>query len=791
MENISQNKINISVRDLVEFILRSGDIDNRIGGRRDTDAMQEGSKIHRKIQKRMGSNYNAEFPLSITIPFTKDELQFEICIDGRADGIINQPEEIPSIVIDEIKAVYRELSFIEVPVPVHRAQAMCYAYIYGKQYQHDAVGIRMTYCNIETENIKYFDETFTFEELEQWFQNLINEYGKWAAWQYRWNTERNESIKALEFPFAYRPGQKKLVTDVYKTIIRDKRLFLEAPTGVGKTISTVFPTVKAMGEGITNKIFYLTAKTITRTVAEDTIGLLVKAGLHIKSVTITAKEKICLLDKPDCNPATCPRAKGHFDRVNDAVFDLLNNENEVSRDAIQFYAEKYSVCPFEMCLDVTTWADCIICDYNYAFDPNVYLRRFFLGGKNDYVFLIDEAHNLVERAKEMYSAILYKDNFLKVKKLIKGKDKKLEKRLQVCNESLLKMKRECDTYKVLDNITDFVLHLMRLMTEFDEFLRENSNIEGKEDCLQLYLDIRHFLNIYEIYSDKYITYTDYDEQEEFRIKLLCMDPSENLNRCLEKGKSAIFFSATLLPINYYKEQLGGREEDYAVYAPSPFDKDNRLLMIGKDVSTKYTRRNKAEYLKILDYICKFTNAKIGNYMVFFPSYQVLNQVAELSEGILDNIVIQTSNMKESEKEVFLQEFTEEPEKSRIGFCVMGGVFSEGIDLKNDRLIGVVIVGTGLPMVSVERELFLDYYNKRNGMGFDYSYLYQGMNKVLQSAGRVIRTTEDRGAILLLDERFEQSQYKNLFPREWFPYMNVNNETITTELNNFWNSINDK
>ncbi len=788
MELDNKNKIKLSVRTLVEFILRSGDLDNRTGGRRDTEAMQEGSRIHRKIQKRMGSNYSAEFPLSITIPISRDEVEFEICLEGRADGIISQPEEIPTVIIDEIKGVYMELSHLENPVPVHRAQVMCYAYIYAKQKELSEIGIRMTYCNLETENTKYFDEIFTIHDLEQWFQHLMDEYGKWAIWQYRWTIYRNDSIRDLEFPFPYRPGQKVLVTDVYKTIIRDKRLFIEAPTGVGKTISTIFPTLKAMGEGLTNKIFYLTAKTITRTVAEETYQLLIQKGLHLKSVTITAKEKICILDKPDCNPIACGRAKGHFDRVNTAVFDLLNSEDGISRDLIISYAERHNVCPFEMCLDVTTWADNIICDYNYVFDPNVYLRRFFSSDKkNDYVFLIDEAHNLVERAREMYSATLYKQQFLNVKRLIKDKDKKLEKRLETCNSDLLKLKRECDNCKIIENITDFVLHLMRLMTEYEEFLQEYPNLEGKEDILQLFMEIRHFLNIYEIYNEKYITYIDYDEQGEFRIKLLCMDPSENLNTCLEKGKSAVFFSATLLPIHYYKEQLGGREDDYAVYAPSPFDKDNRLLMLGNDVSTKFTRRNDSEYQKIFDYINSFTSARTGNYMVFFPSYQMLNQVAEFAEGILDGLVVQKNNMTEMEKEAFLQDFTAEPEQSRVGFCVMGGIFSEGIDLKNDRLIGVVIVGTGLPMVCNEKELFRGYYDERKRRGFDYAYLYQGMNKVLQSAGRVIRTMEDKGAILLLDERFQQKQYTNLFPREWFPNITVNQETMKIELERFWDT----
>jgi Rad3-related DNA helicase len=817
METKKENQVKISVRNLVEFILRSGDLDNRTGGRRELDAMQEGSRIHRKIQKQMGANYSAEFPLSITIPMEQNNLVFDLTIEGRADGIISNQEEGPSIIIDEIKGVYKELSHMEEPVAVHLAQVKCYAYIYAKQYEHEQIGVRLTYCNLETENIRYFEEVFVFIELEQWFNNLIKEYGKWAAWQINWKKKRNASIKNVDFPFDYRPGQKDLVTNVYKTILRDKRLFIEAPTGVGKTISTVFPAVKAMGEGLAGKIFYLTAKTITRTVAEETYHKLMERGLLLKSITITAKDKICILDKPDCNPAACQRAKGHYDRVNEAVFDLLNQQDAISRELVLECAAKHEVCPFEMCLDVTLWADSIICDYNYAFDPNVYLRRFFQGEKkNDYIFLIDEAHNLVDRAREMYSAVLYKKDFLSVKRLIKvgrtdqgggvplggkmaligsgmsmgnrtgiGKSSAMEKRLEACNADLLKLKRECDNCRQVESITDFVYHLMRLMTEYEEYLADYKGTEEKEELLQLYMDVRHFMNIYELYNDKYITYTDYNEDGEFRIKLLCMNPADNLNICLERGKSAVFFSATLLPIQYYKEQLGGREEDYAVYAPSPFEQSNRIVLIGRDVSTKYTRRSKKEYEKILNYIKGFTEARKGNYMVFFPSYQMLNQVAELAEGHIDGLVVQKISMTEVEKEEFLQDFIIEPETTRVGFCVMGGIFSEGIDLKNDRLIGAVIVGTGLPMVCNERELFKDYYDNRSANGFDYAYLYQGMNKVLQSAGRVIRTMEDKGAILLLDERFLQRQYSDLFPREWYPNMVVDTTLMREYLKEFW------
>ena len=796
----STKNIKLSVRNLVEFILCDGDLDNT-KTRNQADAMQAGSRIHRKLQKQMGANYTAEVPLSITIPVTRDDISFELTIEGRADGIIinntikedfsvllfeEEEANPPEVTIDEIKGVYMELSHLTAPIGVHRAQAMCYAYIYATKYEHSRIGIRMTYCNLETETLKCFEETLTYDELSRWFGNLIEEYGKWAVWQIKWTDKRNTAIKALDFPFLYREGQKDLVTGVYKSILRKKKLFIEAPTGVGKTISTVFPSVKAMGEGFVEKIFYLTAKTITRTVAEDTYRILGNHGLHLKVVTITAKDKVCILDKPDCNPGACPRAKGYFDRVNDAVYDLLANENDISRDHIITYAEKHCVCPFEMGLDVTLWADAVICDYNYAFDPNVYLRRFFMNDKqNDYVFLIDEAHNLVDRAREMYSAVLYKDDFLEIKRLIKNNSVKLAKYLDHCNNDLLRLRRECDEFEVIDNADGFVMHLISLMTEYEIFLQEGFITEGKDEIFKLFLDIRHFLSMYEIHDDCYTIYTDYEE-EHFRIKLQCMDPSKNLLTCMDKGRCSVLFSATLLPINYYMEQLGGKQEDYAVYAPSSFLTENRIVMIGNDVSTKYTRRNEKEYQKILSYIRDFTEARIGNYIVFFPSYQLLQQVAELAGKDLNGLVVQSSNMTEMEKELFLEEFVEEPEKSRIGFCVMGGIFSEGIDLKNNRLIGAVIVGTGLPMVCNERELFRGYFDEKNGTGFDYAYLYSGMNKVLQSAGRVIRTIEDRGAILLLDDRFTQKQYYNLFPREWFPNVTVNQSSMKSILMDFWN-----
>lgn len=787
MDTKKKEVVKLSVRTLVEFILRSGSIESGSGSGMDVEAMQLGSKLHRKIQRRMGSNYKAEVPLSITLPMDYKKGEYDLILEGRADGILTEERTI----VDEIKTMYQDISLLEEPYLLHRAQVMCYAYIYARSHELSEIGIRLTYCNIETEATRFFDELLSYETLETWFLDLIHQYEKWATWQLEWKDKRNESIKESSFPFSYRPGQKDLVKGVYQTITRQKKLYIEAPTGVGKTISTMFPAIKTMEEEKTEKIFYLTAKTITRTVAQNTVQLLTKRGLKLKAVTITAKEKICPNETIVCNKEDCQRANGHFDRVNDAMYDLLVHENEISRELLESYATKHMVCPFEMALDISLWSDFIICDYNYVFDPNVYLRRFFLQEKKqNYVFLVDEAHNLVERAREMYSETIVKEEFLRIKKIMKEKSKKIERKLEQCNQDLLKKKRNCETYCMVHDIEEFILHVLRLLNDFDEYLKEVKEFEGKDEVMEFYFNLRHFINIYELVDEKYVMYCDYTEAGEFRLTLKCMDPSTNLLRCLEKGRSAIFFSATLLPIQYYKEQLAGTKDDYEMYAKSPFQQENRLLMVGDDVSTKYTRRNAWEYKKIAEYIEAFIKSQTGNYLVFAPSYQMLKDIYQQLEFLLEGsleveLFQQKSQMSELEKEEFLNHFQPDSIQTKVGFCVMGGIFGEGIDLTGNRLIGAVIVGTGLPMVCTERELYRQFFEEKKGMGFDYAYLYPGMNKVLQSAGRVIRTATDKGAILLLDERFLQSSYQRLFPREWFPYKVVKRERMKETLEQFW------
>ncbi len=776
--------IKISVRNLVEFILREGDIDNRTGGGMDKEAMLQGSRIHRKIQRRMGSDYRAEVSLKLQIPCEGFILQ----VEGRADGII---EDGQGSMIDEIKGVLREMEHIEAPSNVHLAQAKCYAYIYALQENLKKIRVQMTYCNLETEELKRFTQEFTREELEEWFIGLVRKYEKWAKFQIEWKSGRNVSIKSVEFPFDYRDGQREIVTSVYRTILRKKKLFIQAPTGVGKTMAAVFPAVRAMGEGFGERIFYLTAKTITRTVAEQAFLTLKEQGLRLKVITLTAKEKICFMEETACNPDSCPYAKGHYDRVNDAVFNMIMNSDDMSRDAIEKQAQKYNVCPFEMALDVSVWSDAIICDYNYVFDPNAHLKRFFSeGNKGEYLFLIDEAHNLVERGREMYSAALYKEDVLEIKRLVKNEDPGLAKRLEECNKQLLMLKRECESYQILESVSHIAVKLMNVMSGLEEYLEAVQSEEKREQVLDFYFQVRDFLNIHDILDENYVIYTELERDGRFRVKLLCVNPSVNLQTYLEQGNSTIFFSATLLPIHYYKKLLSVESDDYAIYAESSFPKENRLLLLGTDVSTKYTMRGADMYERFARYILSTVAGRKGNYMIFFPSYRFMEDVYDCFQNIMQGqndieCIIQSQFMGEEAREIFLETFEEERECSLVGFCVMGGIFSEGIDLTEDRLIGAVIIGTGLPQVCNDREILKQYFDSRHMKGFDYAYLYPGMNKVLQSAGRVIRTEKDRGVIILLDERFMGRQYREIFPREWEGYQVCRIENIGTKIEAFW------
>ncbi len=793
-------EIRISVRSLVGFILRSGDIDNRRTSAPE-NAMQEGSRIHRMIQRQMGPEYQAE----VGLRFAYDTGEYQILIEGRADGIITQEA---GVTIDEIKSTFHDLKKVKKPVDMHLAQAKCYAAIYAIQNELFHIRVRMTYCQVETEELKYFHFDYTRQELQEWFEGLMEQYRRWADFSFRWQKERQESIRQLAFPFPYREGQKDLVTYVYRTIYHRRKLFIEAPTGVGKTISTVFPAVKAMGEELCERIFYLTAKTITRTVAENTYEILRERGLRFKSVILTAKEKICFMEETDCNPEYCPYARGHYDRINDAVYDLLCHEDSFSREKIEEYARRHQVCPFEMSLDMSLFSDGIICDYNYVFDPHAYLRRFFSEGmQGEYLFLIDEAHNLVERGREMYSAVLRKEDFLELKRTVRAYDERIAKNLDKCNKELLALKRECEGFHIETSIDLFVRALMRLGTAIDDYLEDHDDSPVKKDILEFYFEVSHFLEMYEVADENYVTYSEIASDGSYIVKLFCVNPGRNLLECMRRGRSTILFSATFLPIGYYKKLLGAEKGDYEVYAKSVFNPEKLGLYIGNDVTSKYTRRSDTEFQRIAAYIDEIVSRRHGNYLLFFPSHAFLRQVYETYTEVYNadgkvECILQGEHMNEQAREDFLNRFVGneecvledvihmeiemEEERSLLGFCVMGGIFSEGIDLKKDSLIGAIIIGTGLPQVCNERELLKNYFDEQGENGFDYAYRYPGMNKVMQAAGRVIRTEEDFGIVALLDERFLMPSYQKMFPREWKSQQIVNVDQIGHKVEAFWN-----
>ncbi len=783
-------QINISVRNLVEFLLREGDIDDRKGSVDPFEAMQEGSRIHRKLQSSMGPFYRAEVPLKFKIEYD----DYVIGLEGRADGVVLDADEdgvVWGATVDEIKGMYTDVMDFSKPILVHEAQAKCYAYMIASEYELDEINVQMTYVSLETEEIKRFNTTYSYEDIEKWFRTIIGIFKKWADFQYAHRLELIESIQGLEFPYEYREGQKKLVSDVYRSIYRRKILFMQAPTGTGKTIANVYPAVMALGQSLAERIFYLTAKTATALAARDTFNLLVENGYEGKTILLTAKDKMCLCDETDCNPDYCPYARGHFDRINDVIYEIITKETVITRDVLLNYASEYVVCPFELALDVSTWCDGIICDYNYVFDPNVYLKRFFGENKNgENIFLIDEAHNMVDRAREMYSEDLIKEEILSIKRYAKPVSKKLVNALEKCNRIMLEYKRRCDhDITVLDDIDILMPACDNLQMILEQLFKKEIKFGIYQDeVLDFYFRLRNFTAIaYQTDKNHYRIYCDFDDDKNFHLHLYCIDPSAQIQDRLNLARSTVYFSATLLPISYYKDLLCNISDVYAIYVDSVFDQQNRLLLLGTDVTSKYTRRGADEYRKFAEYIRSIVSAKKGNYMVFGPSYKFLEEICDDYREVEDSvdIIIQEQNMTEQDRENFLLEFEIKRDKSMVAFCTLGGIFSEGIDLVGGKLIGCIILGAGLPQVGNQRKLMTDFFDENDKNGFEYAYLYPGMNKVIQAAGRLIRTKDDVGVIALLDERFRFSSYKKTFPREWNDAVDTTLDDVSLKVTKFW------
>jgi len=776
--------ISISVRDLVGFVLRSGDLSITFRGSTRTVSLA-GIRIHQKIQRARPSGYDKEVPIS----YLYQTERYDLLLQGRMDGVYRQNGQI---VIEEIKTTNKELDlFGSFQSDLHWAQIKTYAALFAIEHNLSSVLSRLTYYQMGTGEERSFFKEFQREELCIFLDALVQRYLTWTEKIEDWHIVRNNLIKSVDFPYpSFRKGQEQMARGVYETITKHGQLILQAPTGIGKTVATLFPAIKVLAEGLTQKIFFLTARTTGRVIAEKTLSELRSHGLRIKTVTLTAREKICFNPEKSCTPEECDFARGFYDRIDSAVEELFILD-AWTMVTIQRLARKHGICPFAYSLELALWADCIIGDMNYAFDPRAYLKQFFLDNLTEYTFLIDEAHNLVDRAREMFSAQLNKSSFLKLRRKLKNKKSELHKLAGKINAQFLEYRKTCEQDAHFFCEEKEPAALLSLLTPFthalERWLLANPRAPQAKYAQDFYFDIVHFLRISDRFDSNYTTY--YHQQgNEFAVKLFCIDPSEQMKEAMKRASSAVLFSATMTPLSYFAQILGCDDEAKKESYPSPFPAENLCVLDTNAISTYYRHRVKTK-MTLTKVIGSFIQAKQGNYLVFFPSYEYMKMIHPLYSRFYPNhrTLIQTPSMGETERGHFLEKFSAENDKTTVGFVVMGGIFGEAIDLDGDRLSGAAVVGVGLPGPSPERELIRVHFTERDENGFNYAYLFPGMVRVFQAAGRVIRTERDRGAILLVDPRYDKQEYRSLFPSNWETQHVLNESQIKNTLKLFWDS----
>lgn len=762
----------LGIRELIEFTLRAGDLNASMNSK---NTAQEGTRIHRMLQKQRAANYQKEFTLEQEVTLVGTPY----LVHGRADGVIPADDQT---LIEEIKtsdAAFDDLS--ENTLTLYWGQAKIYAYILMSQEDCTELTLQLTYFQRPTKDITTKKIRYTYEEAKQFFHEVLTEYESWLQFQADLRLDRNDTITSLHFPFDhYRTGQRELAVSVYKALRLKKQLFIEAPTGTGKTISTVFPAVKAMGENLIQRLFYLTAKQSTRRVAEQALAMMSDQGLKLHSITLTAKDTITFPEEQDLAPEENPYMIGYYDRLKPALKDVLTHEYAITREVVETYAHQHMLDPFEFSLDLSLFCDVIICDYNYLFDPQVYLQRFFAVDHDDNnFFLVDEAHNLVSRARDMYSAEL---NLAPLADLIadahdKGPgNRRLLRDLRSLRKAFFEFARPLIESDKTETVSDMpmegfnqtVTHLSETISDWLGEEKREQNAFTKS-VLDYYFSCLSYLKIADFYDGTYRTKITLGDNPDYQItfKQLCLDPSAFLHDCLDKGRGAVLFSATFSPLDYYQRVLGGNEESLTYQLPSPFPPKNQSILITDYISTTYRTRD-ANVSKIVTSIKTLVTGKTGNYLIFLPSYSFLTQVSLVFQTAYPEIetVIQEPNMNETDRAAFLTAFQQQPTQSLVGFAILGGIFSEGIDLTADRLIGVGIVGVGLPGLSTDNNLLRDYFDSRDEPGFEFAYQLPGLNHVLQAAGRLVRTMTDRGVILLMDQRFDSPRYQRYFPPHW-------------------------
>ena len=777
-----KSELKIGVRELVAHVLRSGDLTFEfIGSSRPVEAI----RAHQRIQDSRPDTYQPEVSISHQVETDR----FRLIVGGRIDGIYTEPDRT---LIEEIKTTTRNPDyFLNNEQPVHWGQIKTYAYMYASARGLDEICTQLVYYQIDTAEMREIKRTFGISELEAYFNDLVNRYLEWAATIIDWSAARDASINKLDFPFAsYRPGQHRMAKEAYRTIRNRGQMLVQAATGIGKTIAVLYPAIKTLAEERGQKIFYLTARTTGQRVAETALGELRAKGLRLKSVTLTAKDKICFCPDSACHPDECEYARGHYDRINNAVKAIFTREDALSREIIIQTAREFQVCPFEFSLDLSLWADCIICDYNYVFDPRVFLRRFFQEENGDYIFLIDEAHNLVDRSREMFSAQIFKQPVLDLRRQLKKDLPHIYKSLGRINTWLVKARKKCaqssNPLAEKDPPDELIPLLKGFLFITERWLVQNIKTAFRESLLDMYFAVSAFIRVADQYDECYTSC--YEKMgKDLRLRLFCMDPSIQLEKALTRCQAAIFFSATMTPIDYFKQILGCDQDAHHLILHSPFPGENLGLFIADRISTYYRHRDQTAE-RVTQVISALIEQKKGNYLLYFPSYVYMRKIYTLytARSPQTETMLQKPGMAESERDRFLRRFSRDNPQTLVGFAVMGGIFGEGIDLVGKRLMGAVIVGVGLPGISLERELIKEYFTNALGAGYEYAYLFPGINRVLQAAGRVIRTEHDRGVILLIDQRYSRYQYKSLLREEWDPIWVQDTRRLADSVQKFWN-----
>ncbi len=750
----------ISVRELAEFVHQRGDLGGTF--RRSNRAL-EGIKGHKRIQQSRGSDYRPE--VTVERSFVKGEVTLRVI--GRVDGIVDGLTPL----VEEIKTVEPGWSMQD--DPVHWAQLRVYAGILALEKAWPHASLQLTYLELDTNEVFLFREEASREALIDFLDETVEEWFSWLLPHVEWIEQRNASTETAPFPFTnFRVGQRELAKSVYRAVQNQLNLFVEAPTGMGKTLATLYPAIKALPLISDGKVFYVTAKTSGRLAAQDAIQKLRGTGVQVRSVSLTAKAKICFApDASGCDAASCPFRKGYYDRYKPAMRELLAIQR-LDSDNISIVARKHQVCPFELSLDVSNWVDVVIGDYNYVFDPTVMLQRYFGEGRAKHVVLIDEAQNLVDRSRDMYSASLAVDDLSVVTGT--GEDKtagKARRALGAARDQLAALMKSAPTgvpppkpYHRRAFATEgipnaFTETLRGLAVTLEAFLVEQSSRETVLPWLEPYFAVHRFLQVSDAFDETYRVIINPSNQS---ANLFCLDPSKRLAQTLKGLRTAVFFSATLSPLDYFIEVLGGSTESAKGCYASPFRSDQLTVRVAP-LNISFQERGRSMD-SVVEAIRRHLRENPGNNLIYCPSLLYLEQLHQKLTALGVPSFAQRAAMPESERESFLAKFTNGTDS--VGLAVMGGIFAEGIDLPGEQLVGVTVIGVGLPGFSIERDLLVTYFDQKERPGFDYAYLYPGMQRVLQAVGRLIRSEDDQGAALLVDRRFLEPRYESLFPSWW-------------------------